>query len=246
MVGEPIEAVKDGVQKLLSSLRRDPYALECVHISLITFGRKADVLIPLAELSEFHCPEIKLSDNAECNLGSGLQLLLSRYDEEVERTTTDADEKGDWLPLIVLMTSGELSDAEYFETTIPRFDEYPFAKKIVCVTGVDKFAQIFRSFTKDIFLLDTMGSHSFSRFWQWVSTIVGVQSQSLGQFQEELPLPHPEINLFYPELNPFYNDTNIVESAEQSISTPILPPPPPPTPTPNIHLTLENSVFVSQ
>ena len=36
MYGEPIEAVKNGVQTLISTLRSDPYALETAYISIIT------------------------------------------------------------------------------------------------------------------------------------------------------------------------------------------------------------------
>ena len=32
MMGEPIEAVKNGVEILVSSLRQDPYALETAHL----------------------------------------------------------------------------------------------------------------------------------------------------------------------------------------------------------------------
>ena len=35
MYGEPIEAVKNGVQTLISTLRSDPYALETAYISII-------------------------------------------------------------------------------------------------------------------------------------------------------------------------------------------------------------------
>jgi uncharacterized protein YegL len=40
MKGEPIEAVKVGLSSLLASLRKDPYALETVHICLLTFDRE--------------------------------------------------------------------------------------------------------------------------------------------------------------------------------------------------------------
>ena len=39
MHGEPIEAVKNGMQILLSTLRQDPYALETAYLSLIAFDR---------------------------------------------------------------------------------------------------------------------------------------------------------------------------------------------------------------
>ena len=38
MMGEPIEAVKNGVEILVSSLRQDPYALETAHLSIISFA----------------------------------------------------------------------------------------------------------------------------------------------------------------------------------------------------------------
>ncbi|EDN3960136.1 tellurium resistance protein TerY, partial [Salmonella enterica subsp. enterica serovar Typhimurium] len=37
MHGEPIEAVKNGVQTLLTTLKQDPYALETAYVSVITF-----------------------------------------------------------------------------------------------------------------------------------------------------------------------------------------------------------------
>ena len=41
MHGEPIEAVKNGMQILLSTLRQDPYALETAYLSLIAFDSHA-------------------------------------------------------------------------------------------------------------------------------------------------------------------------------------------------------------
>ncbi len=47
MYGEPIEAVKNGVQTLISTLRSDPYALETAYISIITFNSTAQQVSPL-------------------------------------------------------------------------------------------------------------------------------------------------------------------------------------------------------
>ena len=52
MRGEPIESVKVGLQSLISTLRRDPMALESVHVSFITFDRDVKVLTPLTPLEE--------------------------------------------------------------------------------------------------------------------------------------------------------------------------------------------------
>ena len=50
MHGEPIEAVKNGVEMLVSTLRNDPYALETAYLSVITFNTNAQQLVPLTEL----------------------------------------------------------------------------------------------------------------------------------------------------------------------------------------------------
>ncbi|MDR1052713.1 MAG: VWA domain-containing protein, partial [Planctomycetaceae bacterium] len=89
MKGEAIEAVKVGLDKLLSSLRRDPYALESVYVSLIAYGNDANVLVTLTELSDFQLPEITLAESSNRNLGQAIELLCQRYDEEVRKTTTE-------------------------------------------------------------------------------------------------------------------------------------------------------------
>ena len=61
MYGEPIEAVKNGVQTLISTLRSDPYALETAYISIITFNSSAQQITPLTELASFQQPNIDAS-----------------------------------------------------------------------------------------------------------------------------------------------------------------------------------------
>ena len=49
MHGEPIEAVKNGVQTLLTTLKQDPYALETAYVSVITFDSSARQAVPLTD-----------------------------------------------------------------------------------------------------------------------------------------------------------------------------------------------------
>ena len=46
MKGEPIESVKVGIETMLNTLRKDPYALETVNISIITYDRDVNQLLP--------------------------------------------------------------------------------------------------------------------------------------------------------------------------------------------------------
>ena len=107
MYGEPIEAVKNGVQTLISTLRSDPYALETAYISIITFNTTAQQVSPLTELAAFQQPGI---DAGGCTaLGGALELLSQKIDSEVTKTT--AEVKGDWRPLVFIMTDGEPTDS---------------------------------------------------------------------------------------------------------------------------------------
>jgi uncharacterized protein YegL len=53
MSGEAIEAVKNGVQVMISSLRQNPQAIETAFISIITFDTEARQLVPLTDLASF-------------------------------------------------------------------------------------------------------------------------------------------------------------------------------------------------
>ena len=59
MSGEPIEAAKNGVQVMVSSLRQNPQAIETAFLSVITFDSTARQIIPLTDLSSFQMLDIK-------------------------------------------------------------------------------------------------------------------------------------------------------------------------------------------
>jgi uncharacterized protein YegL len=85
MLGEPIEAVKNGMHILVNALRQDPYALETAYLSVITFANQAQQLVPLSELTVFSVPNIEASGTTA--MGMGLKLLAERVDIEVSKTT---------------------------------------------------------------------------------------------------------------------------------------------------------------
>ncbi|MDR2643550.1 MAG: VWA domain-containing protein [Planctomycetaceae bacterium] len=193
MRGEPIEAVKTGLRALLSSLSRDPYALETVHLSIITFDREAKILVPLTELDGFSLPNIEPPETSPTNLGEALELLIAQYNKEVIKTTSD--QKGDWLPFAVIMTDGSPSDTKLFNEMTEELKKYRFARIVACAAGPKAKIDPLRKITSDVVSLDTMDSNSFAKFWQWVSIAVSHQSQTTDSTHEELPPPPAEINL---------------------------------------------------
>src|SRR5918993_336696 len=85
MTGEPIEAVKNGVQVMISSLRQNPQAIETAFISIITFDSVAKQIVPLTDLASFQMVDIKATGTT-C-LGEALRLVSTCIDNEVAKTT---------------------------------------------------------------------------------------------------------------------------------------------------------------
>src|SRR5580704_6296905 len=85
MAGPAIAEVERGVQTLLTELRENPLALESCYLSVITFARQAEQVVPLTELIQFQPP--KLSVRSGSSLGAALRLLLDCINREVVRNT---------------------------------------------------------------------------------------------------------------------------------------------------------------
>jgi len=193
MRGEPIEAVRTGLRALKSSLERDPYALETVALSIITFDNEVRIMTPLTALEDFQLPVIEPPETGATNLGEALELLLKQYDREVVKTTMQ--QKGDWLPLAVIMTDGKPSDTAMFKRMTEKIKTYKFARVIACAAGPLAKDEPLKQITDTVVHLDTMDSNTFSKFWAWVSTAVSHQSQTTDVAPNDLPPPPAEIKL---------------------------------------------------
>lgn len=194
MRGEPIEAVRVGLQALLTSLRQDPFALESVSISIITFDREVRVLVPLTEVGEFQLPEIALPQSGPTHLGQALEIVCQRVDLELRRTTPE--QKGDWRPLLFIMTDGSPSDLKVFRDAIPMVQARHFSQVVACAAGALAKEQHLRELTPNVVSLDTMDSATFVKFFQWVSQSVSSGNASMGASADlVLPPPPPEVHI---------------------------------------------------
>ena len=102
MDGSAIEQVRNGIQFLLGDLRDDADALETAWLSVITFDSQARQLAPLTELESFQVPQLHAS--GQTALGPALRLLSECRAKEIVENTED--QRGDWYPLVFLMTDG--------------------------------------------------------------------------------------------------------------------------------------------
>jgi len=195
MSGEPIEAVKNGLQLLVSTLRQDPHALETAYLSVIGFGSDATVLVPLTELVSFQPPTISASGTTA--MGAALSLLARQIDAEVTRTTADA--KGDWKPIVFLMTDGHPTDD--WSAGLRELKQRKLGTVVACAAGLQGDQSILKEITDAVVRLDSADSATISAFFKWVSASISVGSQKVESAGKEvlgladLPPPPKEINL---------------------------------------------------
>ena len=195
MFGEPIEAVRNGVQVLVSTLRSDPYALETAYLSIITFNNKAQQVTPLTELAAFQTPAIDA--NGCTALGEALSLLAQCVDREVTKTT--ADVKGDWKPLVFIVTDGVPTDN--LNTGLAEFKKRKFGTVVACAAGAGADTNTLKQITENVVSLDTADSATIKSFFQWVSASISTGSMKVEEAGtevgtlSELPPPPAEVNI---------------------------------------------------
>ncbi|MDE5975093.1 MAG: VWA domain-containing protein [Muribaculaceae bacterium] len=194
MRGEPIESVKVGLEALVSTLRQDPFALESVALSIITYDRDVKQILPLTPLDELQIPQIETPESGPTHTGQALKLLCEKVDSEVKRTVNG--EKGDWMPLLFIMTDGKPSDIQLYKEMIPEVKKRKFASIIGCAAGMQAKAEYLKMLTDDVYSLDTVDSTAFKKFFKWVSDSIGIGNRSIGATEGiELPPPPDEVNI---------------------------------------------------
>jgi uncharacterized protein YegL len=195
MSGEPIEAVKNGVQIMISSLRQNPQAIETAFLSVITFDSSAQQIIPLTDLASFQMVDIRATGVTA--LGEALKLVSSKIDSEVAKTTTE--QKGDWKPLVFIMTDGIPTDD--WQSGLNEFKQRKVAFTVACAAGSGADTNILKQITENVVSLDTADSASIGKFFQWVTASIGVTSTKVEDSGKEvtglneLPPPPSELNI---------------------------------------------------
>lgn len=195
MHGEPIEAVRNGMQILVSTLRTDPYALETAFLSVIVFDEKARQVVPLTELMAFQPPTVEAGSTT--SLGDALKVTKECIEREVRKTT--AEEKGDWKPLVFIMTDGQPTDD--WEKGLNEFRKAKTGMVIACAAGPQADTKILKQITEVVVSLDTADSSTIGAFFKWVSASISTSSKKVDLTKaesseiSELPPPPPQITL---------------------------------------------------
>ncbi|WP_300671086.1 VWA domain-containing protein [Soonwooa sp.] len=193
MTGEPIEAVKNGVQMMLHSLRQNPQAIETAYVSIITFDNEAKQIVPLTDLASFQMVDIKAQSTT--SMGAALSLLADRMETEITKTTTE--QKGDWKPLTFIMTDGIPTDD--WQLGFNKLKQVNKGLIVGCAAGSGADDKILKQITNSVVRLDNADSESISKFFQWVTASISTTSTKVEETGIELSgldqLPPPPSEL---------------------------------------------------
>ena len=195
MLGEKITAVQNAVQMVVSALQNDPQALETAYISIITFESDVNQIVPLTELTQFNPPQ--LNAGGSTSLGMALKFVSTCIDKEVIKNTPDT--KGDWKPMVFIMTDGIPTDD--FESGLADFKAHKWGMVVACAAGGDADEKLLQRITENVVKLSIADAESIKAFFKWVSQSITVNSKSVGAANKEitsidqLPPPPPEIRI---------------------------------------------------
>jgi uncharacterized protein YegL len=176
MSGEPIEACRQGLKALLSDLRSDPQALETAYLSVITFHSAAQQVCPLTELMTFTEPTLTASGST--NMADALNLLEKCVENEVRKATPA--QKGDWKPLIFLMTDGQPDAGCGWEASADRIKSKRIGNIIACAAGPGANSALLKRITENVVELSNLQPDQLKAFFKWVSASVKTTSTHLG------------------------------------------------------------------
>jgi len=191
MSGEPIEAVRAGMNQLLADLRTDPTTVETAALSVITFNSSAQQVAPLTDLLLFNAPS--LDAGGATALGEALTLLEQCIDREVNKQTPE--KKGDWKPLVVLMTDGQPTDN--WEAAADRIRSRRPANMIGCAAGSAADETMLKRFSEQVVKLTSVTPDAFKQFFDLISQSIKLSSAraagpSPGADGSAPPLPPPQ------------------------------------------------------
>ena len=194
MKGEPIEAVNAGLSVLETSMRQNPFALESVWISIITFDAEVKEVMPLTFVEDVTMPHIQTPNSGPTHLGAALKKL-----EEIVKANTknrEPSEKSDWSPFLFVMTDGRPSDIHLYKEYVPKIKKIGFRTIIGCAAGPRADLDELSDLCDQTVSLSNMDIHGFSNLFEWVSQVIASDNQSSSVHRDAiLPPPPKEIQL---------------------------------------------------
>lgn len=175
MVGDQINSVEEGISHVIQELKKDPYALETVHISIIVFAGKSKTILPLTDIITFYPP--KFSIGSGTNLGDGLGQLM--YEMRRNYVPTTPDKKGDWKPIVFLFSDGTPTDKPLNAINEWKQNWAGKSSLIAISLGDPESVMKLKELTQEVYLINDTSANTYKNFFKWVTASIKASSVSV-------------------------------------------------------------------
>src|SRR5258708_35779125 len=176
MFGAPIQAVQQGVYLIHRELMNSPQAIETVYLSVITFSDSAKQLVPLTSVETFTPPTLTAEGNTA--LGAAITLLNDALDRELIANTEGR--KGDYRPLIFLLTDGAPTDLWKEPVAALKLRSTNKIGTLVALgCGPNINTQTLKEITDNVLRISETNQESLQQFFKWVSSSIQKTSQRI-------------------------------------------------------------------
>lgn len=138
--------------------------MEDVHLCVLTFDNEVKRALPLASLWELKLPDISLMGGGASNLGAALTFLLKAAGEElIQRSETS---KGDYPPLVFLLSHGYPSDLSGFQSQSAARNVRAMNKAcfVACLIGLNDDPSLYLEATDTVFQIESTEVDLFFNF----------------------------------------------------------------------------------
>lgn len=195
MNGTKIQQVNTGVQTIYQELMADPRSADTVYLSLITFADNA-YQMDLVPITQFTPPQLTAS--GQTSLGSALSLLNQSLDSDLIANTPG--HKGDYKPLVFLLTDGQPTDSWQAEADRLRTRTTNRAANVIALAvGQDAEESVLRQIAPVVMKMEHASSENLRQFFLWVSQSIQTASRAAqiqgGGTNAQLPPAPPGITI---------------------------------------------------
>ena len=135
---------------------------------------------------QFNEPELKASGLT--SLGGALHLLKECVKNEVRPNT--GEQRGDWKPLVFILTDGLPTDETVFYQELQDMDSLKAANIIACAAGPNADPILLKKITNNVLLMNENSPGSMAQFFAWASQSI-IQSSASLQSKPGMPINFP-------------------------------------------------------
>lgn len=182
MCGSPLQAVNEGVNMLSTELKNVPEAIEMAHVSIIEFGTRARVAMPLTPVMTMNPPTLKCEGNT--NMSGAIKLLNEQLDRDF-RPTYAGQARGDYKPLIFLLTDGNPNNLSATVKASQELHNRPkghtIGSFVALGCGQNVSESNLKQITEAVLLMRNMSGTNIRAFFQWVTGSVVNASRRASQ-----------------------------------------------------------------